>query len=75
MHFVEIVGLIMRVVSCARCVGVGLDVSKLGFVYGMLLWGARLLYLMGGGGPLKVGVQFPKRRSCLCVYVYVYLIL
>jgi hypothetical protein len=38
MHCVEIVGLIMKTISCARCVGVGLDVSKLGFVCGMLLW-------------------------------------
>ncbi len=37
MHYVKIVGLIMTDVSYARCVGVGLDVSKLGFVCGMLL--------------------------------------
>ncbi len=34
----EIVGFIMRAISFARCVGVGLDISKLGFVCGMLLW-------------------------------------
>jgi hypothetical protein len=38
MNCVEIVSLIMRAISYARCVGVGFDISKLGFVYGMLLW-------------------------------------
>jgi len=38
MNCVEIISLIMKTISYARCVGVGFDVSKLGFVCGMLLW-------------------------------------
>jgi len=73
MHCVEIVGLIMRDVSYARCVGVGLDVSKLGFVCEMLLWvqDSSTAWV----GPLEVKAQFPLKRSCLCVCVYLYLTL
>jgi hypothetical protein len=53
----------MRAISCARCVGVGLDVSKLGFVCGMLLWVHDSSTTWEG--PLKVKVQFPPRRSSL----------
>jgi hypothetical protein len=35
---VEIVGLLMRAIYCSKSVGVGLDVSKLGFVCGMFVW-------------------------------------
>jgi hypothetical protein len=57
MHCVEIVGLIMEVVSSVRCVGVGLDVSKLGFVCGMLLWVNDSS--TAWAGLLEVEVQFP----------------
>jgi hypothetical protein len=47
----------MRVISYARCVGVGFDVSKLGFVCGMLLWVQDAFTTWVG--PFKVEVQFP----------------
>ncbi len=69
----KIVGLIMRAVSCARCVGVTLDISKLGFVCEMLLWLQDSFTTWVG--LLEVAVQCPWRRSCLCVCVYLYLTL
>jgi hypothetical protein len=57
MHCVEIVSLIMTIVSYVVCVGVGFDVSKLGFVCGMLLWVQDSSITWAR--PLKVEVQFP----------------
>jgi hypothetical protein len=70
MHCVEIVGLIMTNVSYARCVGVGLDVSKLGFVCGMLLWVQDSS--TEWARPFEVGFNSPGGDHVyVCVFIFI----